>query len=155
MRFSHCGVLLRRRLIWVLTLAAAFLAAPGLLRAEDETAASIHLLIRDASRALQANNAALFLSKFDLQSSAGFDDLSVEVRALAAQRRIASSVESGPLRTNSAGPTVTVDWMLRLTPLLDPGPVEDRREKLSLRFAKRNGKWKIVALEPIAFFRSR
>ncbi len=124
------------------------------MRAEDETAA-VYLLIHDASRALQANNAALFLSKFDSRSMAGFDDLSVQIRALAVQRRIASSVESGPVREDDDGVAVTVDWLLQLTPLFDPGPVETRQESLSLRFAKRKGKWKIVALESIDFFRSR
>ncbi len=136
-------------------LSGGLFAVPGQVRAEDE-AAAVRLVILDAGRALQANNAALFLSKFDSRSPAGFDDLSVQIRALAAQRTIASSVEIGPVREEEGGGlAVTVDWLLQLTPLRGPGPVETRQESLSLRFAKRKGKWKIVALEPHDFFRSR
>ena len=79
----------------------------------------------------------------------------VRVLALTAQRTIASSVEIGPLREADGGPALSVDWLLQLTPLRDPGPVEIRQEKLALRFVKRKGKWKIAALEPLEFFRSR
>ena len=135
--------------------AALFLAAAaGPLRAQDE-AAAVRLVILDASRALQANNAALFLAKFDARSMPGFDVLRVRVLALTAQRTIASSVEIGPLREADGGPALSVDWLLQLTPLRGPGPVEIRQEKLTLRFVKRKGKWKIAALEPLEFFRSR
>ncbi len=136
-------------------LSAGLFAVSGAMRAEDE-AVAVRLVILDAGRALQANNAALFLSKFDSRSMAGFDDLSVHVRALAAQRTIASSVEVGPVQEDEGGGlAVTVDWLLQLTPLSGPGPVEVRQENLSLRFVKRKGKWKIAALEPLEFFRSR
>ena len=84
-----------------------------------------------------------------------FDDLRMNVQALTAQRAIASSVENGPPRIEDDERVVSVDWLLQLTPISGPGPVEIRQESLSLRFAKRKGKWKIVALEPIEFFRSR
>ena len=143
-----------RSLAAALFFAALFLEAAAPLRAQDE-AAAVSLVVLDASRALQANNAALFLSKFDGRSMPRFDDLRVRVLALTAQRTIASSVEIGPLREADGGPAVTVDWLLQLTPLFEPGPVETRREKLSLRFVKRKGKWRIAALEPADFFRSR
>ena len=114
----------------------------------------MRLLIRDASRALQAGNAALFLSKFDARSMAEFDDLRIHLQALTAQRRIASSVENGPVQRDGDDLVVEVDWLLQLTPLLDPGPVEKRRDNLSLRLAKHKGKWKIVELRPLEFFRS-
>lgn len=143
-----------RSLAAALLFAALFVEVAAPLRAQDE-AAAVSLVVLDASRALQANNAALFLSKFDARSMPRFDDLRVRVLALTAQRTIASSVEIGPLREADGGPAVTVDWLLQLTPLFEPGPVETRREKLSLRFVKRKGKWKIAALEPADFFRSR
>lgn len=148
------GVFSFNRRTFLTVISPGFLASGSLLLASDE-AASIRLVIRDASRALQAGNAPLFLSKFDSRSMQRFDDLRMSVEALTAQRTIASSVENGPPRVENDERIVSVDWLLQLTPISDPGPVEIRQESLSLRFAERKGKWKIVTLEPVEFFRSR
>ncbi len=120
--------------------------------AQPDDATRVRLLIRDASRALQAGNAPLFLAAFDRRAMPRFDVLREQVSAMTAQRRIASSVASGPLQGDPSVWTVRVDWLLELTPKLDPGPLERRRATLTLRVRKRGRRWKIVQLEPLEFF---
>ena len=136
-------------------IAAALAVTPPPCRAESlADADAIRRAIRDASRALQAGNAPLFLAWFDRRSFEGFDRFREQLFALAAQRRIASSVESGSPDEGPGGWTVSVDWQLDLTPKLDPGPVERRRETLSIGLRKRGGKWRIVSLRPRGLFAS-
>lgn len=129
---------------------ALFVALPGPAPA-DETARA-QALIRDASRALQAGNAPLFLAAFDRREMPRFAELREQVTALAAQRWIASSVASGPLAGGPEIWTMRVDWLLELKPRLDPGPVERRQATLALELRKRNGRWKIARLKPVEFF---
>ena len=114
----------------------------------------MRLAIRDASRALQAGNAALFMAAFDRRSFAGFQALRGQVTALTAQRRIASSVECGPPEGGPDVWTVRVNWVLDLTPKLDPGKLERRHETLVISMVKRGPRWKIANLEPAGFFSS-
>ncbi len=75
-----------------------------------------------------------------------------QVTALAAQRRIASSVAAGPVTGGPDEWRVSVDWLVELTPKLDPGPMERRRQTVVLRAAKRRGRWKFFDIEPLEFF---
>lgn len=135
--------------------ACVLLAVPTRLLPQGEAAAArIRLAIRDASRALQAGNAPLFMAAFDRHAFSGFQALREEVTALAAHRRIASSVESGSPEGGPGEWTVRVDWLLELTPKLDPGPLERRHETLVVRLVKRGKRWKIANLEPTDFFSS-
>ena len=143
----------KRALTVLVSVTLLALAAPGRAQAED-LAAGIGLLVRDASRSLQSGNAALFLAAFDRDSFVGYEALRQNVTALTAQRRIASSVAVGAPRGGPAEWTADVDWLLELTPKLDPGQVERRREQLNVRVRKRGKKWKIVHLEPSGFFAS-
>ena len=132
---------------WVL------LASPLPLLAQSESPADrIRLVVRDASRALQAGNAPLFMAAFDRHAFPGFPALREQVTALAAHRRIASSVESRVIDTGPEHWSVRVDWLLEMTPKLDPGPLERRHRTLLLRMVNRGKQWKIVDLEPQDFF---
>ncbi len=132
---------------------AALLAVPLPGLAQDEEAATrIALMVRDASRALQAGNAPLFLAAFDARSVADFASLRAQVAALAEHRRIASSVATGPVEGGPEEWTVRVDWLLELAPKLDPGPLESRRETVTLKVRKRGRRWKFVSLDPAGFF---
>ena len=118
----------------------------------SEPSADIGRMIRDVSRALQAGNAPLFLAAFDRNAIDDFDALREQVTALVAQRRIASSVAVGTVEGGPDTWTVRVDWLLELTPRLDPGPLRQRRETLTLGVRKRGGRWKIVSGGPSKFF---
>lgn len=112
-------------------------------------------MVRDASRALQAGNAPLFLAAFNRLPAPAFARLREQVTALAAQRRIASSVATGAPEGGPDEWTVRVDWLLRLSSKLDPGPLERREETLTLRVRKHGRRWKVVGCEPLEFFRAR
>lgn len=112
----------------------------------------IRLAVRDASRALQAGNAPLFLAAFEREEFAGFPELREQVTALAAQRRIASSVAVESVRGGPVEWVVEVDWLIELTHKLDPSPPEQRRDTLTLRVRKRGKRWRVVDLQPAAFF---
>lgn len=137
----------------------AFKAAPLLLCMSIAGAAQptdppgqIRLAVRDASRALQAGNAPLFLAAFDRQEFSGYGELREQVTALVAQRRIASSVAIESVQGGPVEWAVEVDWLMELTHKLDPSPPEQRRDTLKLRVRKRGRRWRVVDLQPLAFF---
>lgn len=112
----------------------------------------IGLAVRDASRALQAGNAPLFLAAFDRKVFAEYGELREQVTALVAQRRIASSVAVDSVGGGPVEWTVEVDWLIELTHKLDPSPPEQRRDTLELRVRKRGRRWRVVDLQPLTFF---
>jgi len=132
---------------------AALLASAAATRAQvSGPAADIKLLVLDASRSLQSANAALFMGLFDRVSFDGYAALREDIRALTAHRRIASSVAVGLIEGGPEQWTASVDWLLELTPKLDPGPVERRRQTVRVTVRKRGKRWRIVDFEPVGFF---
>lgn len=119
-------------------------------RGESE---QIGRMVRDASRALQAGNAASFLGYFDSTEFAGFAELRKNAVALTAQRQIASSIEITDFEQTQSGYRVRVNWILQLTYTGDPGPVETRQELVTCIVNRRSKSWKIVGLEPVSLFR--
>ncbi len=148
---TACQSLSRRQCIAQLVLGAAFGPQPARSQPPDDVAA-IRRLIRDASRALQAGNAPLFLAALDREQFPGMEAFGEALAALTAQRRIASSVESSLPVGGPEEWTVRVDWLLDLTHKIDPGPVERRKATLTVTVRKRREKWRIVRLEPQSFF---
>lgn len=132
--------------------AALLCAALAGAAQQADAAGQIRLVVRDASRALQAGNAPLFLALFDRQEFAGYGELREQVTALAAQRRIASSVAVESVRGGPVEWTAEVDWLIELTHKLDPSPPEQRRDTLKLRVRKRGKRWRVVDLQPVQFF---
>lgn len=126
-------------------------SAPG---QQDRTDSErIGRMLRDASRALQAGNAAGFLGYFDSREFAGFADLRKNTVALTAQRQIASSIEIAEFEQIESGYRVRVNWLLQLAYTGDPGPVETRQELVTCVVKRQSNSWKIVDLDPVAFFR--
>ena len=137
-----------------LLLVLTFIFPPNLFpqAAEPEAAAATRVL-KDASRALQARNAARFLSYFDRKRSAAYPEIESSVVALTRQADIASSIQVSAWKQDGDEYTGTVDWILQLTLISAPGEVRIRREKIKVRMAKPGDRWKIVALTPVSFFR--
>ena len=132
----------------VLLIAAS---APGQQSRGDSE--QIGRMLRDASRALQAGNAASFLGYFDAGEFAGFAELRKNIVALTAQRQIASSIEITGFEQIESGYRVRVNWLLQLTYTGDPGPVETRQELVTCIVKRQSNSWKIVDLDPVSFFR--
>jgi hypothetical protein len=110
-------------------------------------------MVRDASRAIQAGNAASFLGYFDEAEFAGFAELRKNTAALTAQRQIASSIEITETELLDQGYRVRISWLLQLTYTGDPGPVETRQELVTCIVKSKSNSWKIVDLDPISLFR--
>ena len=117
----------------------------------NETA--VTRVLKDASRALQARNAARFLSYFDRKRSAGYAEIESSVVALTRQADIASSIETSGWKRDGDEYTGTVDWILQLTLISAPGEVQTRRERIKVRMATSKNRWKILELTPVSFFR--
>lgn len=131
----------------------ALLASPiAALSQVSDPATGIKRLLLDASRSLQSANAALFMGLFDRASFDGYAALRDDIGALTAHRRIASSVSIGAPEGGPEQWTASVDWLLELTPKLDPGPLERRRQTLRVSVSKRGKHWRIVGLAPVGFF---
>lgn len=121
---------------------------------EDTAARDVIRVVQDASRALQARNAASFLSLFDRERFADYPVLETHVVALTTQSDIASSVETVAIERDEDGYRLRVDWLLQLSVQETPGPLETRREVLELTAAQQNaGRWRITSLKPVGFFR--
>ena len=131
----------------------ALWASPAVAGAQiSDPDIGIKRLLLDASRSLQSANAALFMGLFDRVSFDGYAALREDIGALTAHRRIASSVSVGMPEGGPEQWTASVDWLLELTPKLDPGPVERRRQTLRVSVRKRGKRWRIVGLQPAGFF---
>ena len=129
--------------------AVLLLAAP--LVAQEETGAARQLVL-DASRALQAGNAARFLGYFDKRETPQFEQLRDDVLNLVETKVVASSVEVEETAAEGGEVRLTLDWLLQLTPLRELGRVERRQQQVQVR-VRMDKKPKIVRLEPVDFFR--
>lgn len=158
-----CSGLVRKILLVALIAWLSWAVGTPLLaqeRPEDTPAREVMRLVQDASRALQARSATSFLRLFDRENFAGYPELESHIVALTTQSDIASSVETVSIEQSGAGYRLRVDWLLQLSVLETPGPLETRREVLEISAADLNneseqkkGKWRITSLKPLEFFR--
>lgn len=140
---------------WFTALAglALFISASASGQQSRGDSEQIGRMVRDASRAIQAGNAASFLGYFDEAEFAGYAELRKNTLALTAQRQIASSIEITELDQIESGYRVRVNWLLQLTYTGDPGPVETRQELVTCLVKRQSDSWKIVDLDPVSLFR--
>ncbi len=129
-------------------------ALGGLSAAQAQEDEGPRRLLLDASRALQAGNAARFMGYFDKRSFEGFSDLQRKVTALLEARTVASSVDVVSIADGPEGKVAQVDWLLQLTPISGPGEVETRRQDVALTLSQlSSGEWRISSFAPVEFFR--
>ena len=132
-------------------LVSACLAAASAQAQEDEAPRRV---ILDASRALQAGNAARFMGYFDERKFGAFAELRRTVTALLEARTAASSVAVTSIADSSDYKAIRVDWILQLTPIAGPGEIETRRRMIELTLAEQSpGVWRIVNFVPTDFLR--
>ena len=101
--------------------------------------------------ALSQGNLTEFLDAFD-RSMASYRRLEASAAALLGQYEVQSSIELLRDEASGEGRTVELDWFLQLEEQRDAGSVARRRERVHCRLEKRGKKWKITAIEPLAFF---
>lgn len=142
-----------KRILHTVTVLSLLLALLLPAQTPDAPAENLGRELRDASRALQAGNAVLFLSHFDKKQFPGYARLESHVVALTRQADVASSIEIIRTEAEDKTSSLTVDWVLQLTPSGGFGPATGRREEITIRFDAAGGKPKIIGLAPVDFFR--
>jgi hypothetical protein len=116
-----------------------------------DDAADVWDLLSHVAGALSEGNVVEFLKAFD-HSMPGYSTLEANVTALVRDYQVGSSIEPITEEGNSRARTLDLDWFLELVEQEDNTNVTRRREKVRCRVAKMGKKWKIVSLEPLAFF---
>jgi hypothetical protein len=135
--------------VLLLVLAAGTAQAPN----QDGPQMRVSRMLLDASRALQAGNAARFLGYFNRSGFAGYADLESNVVSLTRQAEIASSIEIISSKEEEGAYQVAIDWVLQLTPSGGIGRVEERRAAVTVEVSGGGVKPEINGLAPVVFFR--
>ncbi len=132
----------------------AFLPLPGVallaevfagpMLADSEEAQE---LLAAMASALSEGNAIAFLSALD-RDMPGYASIESSVTALTDQTDIVCSIDTLKEGGDDNIRSAEVDWFMQLRSKAGTGPVERRRRIVTVKLAKRNKKWKIVAFDP-------
>lgn len=128
---------------------AAYLAA-GRIWAADP-AREVWEVITGMAAGLGRADPGEFLAPCD-KALPGYSGLSANVSGLVAQVEVESGVD--PVRNEGDGRTreVEVDWLMHLADRAGLLRVTEREQAVKFRFERRGRAWKVISLEPIAFF---
>lgn len=99
--------------------------------------------------ALSEGNARAFLQAFDREMP-GYAAIESNVTALTDQADILCSIDTLKESGDDSSRTVEVDWFIQLRSKSAGGPLERRRQIVTVKLAKRKKKWKIVGFDPAA-----
>jgi hypothetical protein len=132
-----------RRLLLLLPLAVA-------LRADS--AHDVANLVTNAAEGLSEGKPEVFLEAFD-PAMPGYRKLSDAVTALLDAAQIECSIEVTSNQGDDAERTLELDWILRIDESAAGAATSHRQQTVKCRLKKNGKKWRIVALEPIEFFR--
>ena len=129
----------------------AGLLAP--LVALAEVPAEVWRMLTDAAEGLANDNASAFLDPFD-RNMPGYSALRANVEGLLNGNEVISTVETISDEGDSQKRSLELDWLLALNEKDNSGVrKETRRGVLKVRVERQGKRWKIVALEPVDFFR--
>ncbi len=125
------------------------LALASLLHADSRE--EVTEVFASLAAALSGGDPYDFMRPFET-AMPGYEQLRASVTALLEQNEVLTSIDLLSVDAKASEATVEADWLLEIRSRQPAGPVSKRNEKVACRFAKRKGKWKIVALEPVGFF---
>jgi hypothetical protein len=111
----------------------------------------VYDLLGTMASGLSEGNPQQFLDAFD-RSMKGYAELAVNVRALAVQGDVMSTIEFIDDAGDDHRHMMRVDWLLQLADKDHSASVVRREKTITLRFEKQKRKWRIVSLEPLDFF---
>jgi hypothetical protein len=77
------------------------------------------------------------------------------VRALEREFEIASTVEVLEIREENGEASLDLDWSLELRPRAGTGQLLRRRERLEVKMRREGRNWRVISLQPLAFFAPR
>ena len=120
------------------------------MRAADASQETWELIAKMAA-ALGTGDAGEFLGACDPDMT-GYAALRTNITALVAQWQVESAID--PIRNegDDRAREVEVDWQLQLADRTGLDRVTRRRQSVKLRIEKQSRKWRVVAIEPAAFF---
>ena len=128
--------------------ALLFAALAPRLRADS--ADQVWDVIGSLASSLGNGHGAEFLDAFD-PAMPGYQELHANVTALLAQADVQSAIDLVDNQGDDRTRTVEVDWLLSITRPADVSAAK-RQDHVKSRFEKQGRRWRIVWLEPLAFF---
>ena len=131
-----------RRALWMIPFAVCLAAEPS---------QEVLELFTGMAASLSAGDAREFLGAFD-KTMPGYPKLRENVTALVAAGYIESSVDVVREEGDGQRRTVEVSWRTRIRRAAEATASAPREAKLTCKLEKRGKKWRIVAMEPIAYF---
>ena len=108
-------------------------------------------LFTNLSAALSSGDPVQFIQMFD-SAMPGYHMLEINVAALARQAQVKSSIEILSDEGDDALRKVDLDWYINIVQTENGAASAQRREIIHCRVAREKKKWRIVSLEPLAFF---
>jgi len=127
------------------------LAVPLLAPLFGDVRQDILDLFTEMASGLSEGNGLAFLERID-HSMPDYHKLEQNILALVAQNEILSSIDVVKQEGNGEEQTVEVDWFLQIRSREETGPLERRRQIVKCRLRRTKKKWKVLSLEPLAFF---
>jgi hypothetical protein len=121
-----------------------------LARAADP-AAEAWEVITGLAAALGRGSDVSFLSLCDPQMP-GYSTLQANISALVVAADVASGIDPVRNEGDNSARDVEVDWQMRIVDRSGLDRITERRETVRCRIEKRGRGWKVVKLEPVAFF---
>jgi hypothetical protein len=130
---------------------AIFLIAATMALAEPP--GEVLELFREAADALANDDSDTFLAKFD-RNMTGYAAFRDEIAGLLAAHDVGSTIEVVNDEGDDQKRSLDLDWLLVIGEKNSVnGTKETRRRVLKCRIERQGKQWKIVALEPVEFFR--
>jgi hypothetical protein len=126
-----------------------FVALAPRLRADS--ADQVWDVVSSIASALSNGSGADFLSAFD-RAMPGYEELRTNVTALLGQADVQSSIDLVGNEGDDRARNVEVDWLLSIVGHADVSGATKRQEHVKCRFEKQGKRWRIVGIEPRAFF---
>jgi hypothetical protein len=118
-----------------------------------EVPAEVWRMFANAAEALANDDLSVFLDQFD-RNMPGYATLRTNVEALLNGNQVISTVVTVSDEGDDQKRSLELDWLLALNEKHDPDVrKETRRGIIKVRVERQGKRWKIVALEPVDFFR--
>jgi hypothetical protein len=133
-----------------IVLAAGLLALSGAHLRADASQDVFTLFTKIASE-LSADNPVLFLESVD-HDMPHYGDFETNLTSLAGRADLTCSLEILSDKGDDDHRVEQLDWFMQIVDKGDPVQVERRRDVVTFKLERRGKKWKIVSIDPAAFF---
>ena len=120
-----------------------------------DPAAEVLRVFSSAAEALTNDDASAFLSKFD-STMPGYAGLRNDIEGLLAAHEVGATIEIVTDEGDTDNRTVELDWLLVTTQKNTINSIQEtRRHVVKCKLERRGKQWKIVALDPLDFFKNK